>query len=116
MSEYTAKSGMMFRDDGSVAPIASVISPKPLNFEKLTVDGTATPLTAAEYAGARTAVICVEDAGIRYRLDGTAPTTAVGISLASGDIVVLQSPEEIAGFQGIATTATDAVLQIAYSK
>lgn len=108
--------GRFAREDNSFANLASVLSPKPHGFEKLTIDGTATPLTAATYAGAMTAVVCVENAGMRYRVDGVAPTTDTGIPMASGDVFYLQSPEAIAGFLGIAVTATDSVLQIAYDK
>lgn len=67
-------------------------------------------------AGAKYANLRLETAQIRFTLDGsTAPTTSVGRIMEVGEIVVLESKEEIANFAAIRTGATSGVLDIEYS-
>jgi len=63
---------------------------------------TATSLTVP--AGARWAVISVEDQNVRWRDDGTAPTAANGHLLYAGDSLVYSGP--LGSFQLIQTAAT----------
>jgi hypothetical protein len=108
------KTGRFAREDDSFANIASVLSPKPINFESIALSSIAeTPLTAVEYEGAVTALITVETAPVRMRMDGTAPTATVGTLLNAGDVRLLTSPEQIAGFQEIAVDA-DATIMVEY--
>lgn len=100
-------------NDAPAPWIASIFSPKPTGFESVTVSSTAVGLTPATYAGATTALITVETAAIRMRMDGTAPTASVGTLLNAGDGIILNSPEQIAGFQAIAVDA-DATIMIEY--
>lgn len=61
---------------------------KPLGFCQITSLGSAVSLVTASCAtgtvpaGATIAEICVEVASVRYRDDGTAPTTSVGVLVA----------------------------------
>lgn len=113
VDQMEAHNGRMLREDNTTANIASIFSPKPINFESVTVGSTAAVLTAAKYAGATTALITVETASIRMRMDGTAPTSTVGTLLNAGDQRLLTSPEQIAGFQAIAV-GSDATIQVEY--
>jgi hypothetical protein len=87
-------------------------------FEQVTVDDTAagTGLTAATYGDATNALISVDSADIRYRLDGEAPTAMSGHQVNSGATLTLQSAADIANFKAISTTTDSAVLSVSYSK
>jgi hypothetical protein len=62
---------------------------------------------------AKLCLITVEDANIRFRIDGTAPTTAVGHLIAPGSALELQSITQIKNIKMIAAT-TDATIQVTY--
>lgn len=68
------------------SPVLSLAGPyTPLGFCQITSLGSAVALVTASCAsgtvpgGTTIAEVCVETAGIRYRDDGTSPTTSVGI-------------------------------------
>jgi hypothetical protein len=90
--------------------------PKPAGRQRLTVDNTVggVGLTLAvpmKYCNMR-----LETAQIRFTLDGsTAPTTTVGRLLEVGEILELESVEEMQAFAAIRTGATSGVLDIEYS-
>lgn len=56
---------------------------KPLGYQQYTSLSSATNLSGYP-AGATSAIIYVEGAAIRWRDDGTAPTTTVGMPVSSG--------------------------------
>jgi hypothetical protein len=56
----------------------------PVNYEQLTSLGSAAGLTAAKYDIADFAIIQAQDQDVRWRDDGTDPTTTVGMVLAAG--------------------------------
>ena len=87
----------------------------PSAFESVTVDDTADILTAATYGTSKRALLTVETAQIRFRLDGTAPTSSVGHIANAGDQIVLASNGDIANFKAIRTTSTSATLRCSYS-
>lgn len=64
-------------------------------FEALAVSTTAVGFTAATYDDARTAICTVEGAVVRFRSDGTDPTATVGFILKPGDVLELESPDEL---------------------
>lgn len=84
-------------------------------FESVTVSGTAGGLTSATFDSAVRATITIEDADIRFRLDGTAPTALIGHYAKPGDIIELESPDELQRFSAIRTGGTSAVLRVTYS-
>ena len=86
-------------------------------YEALTIDNTAggIVLTAAKYGTCTKAFITCEAAQVRFTLDGTAPTTSVGHLLDDGDILTLDSNEDIAAFKAIRTGEVSASLQCTYS-
>jgi len=87
-------------------------------FETLTIDATVggIPLTAGTYGTNRYAVIVVENADIRITLEGTAPTSSVGLRLSEDDSIELFSNETIALFRAIRTGSTSGVIQCFYGE
>ena len=83
-------------------------------FESVTVTGTAGGLTTATIAGQRNALITVETAQIRFRVDGTVPTASVGHILNVGDVLELDSTEALVGFSSIRTGGTSATIRCSY--
>ena len=87
-----------------------------LEYESLTVDDTAIELTAATYGTLEKALITVENAPIRFRIDGENPTSEEGHILNSGDTLKLDTNDDIASFKAIRTTNTDADIRVTYSE
>lgn len=81
----------------------------PLGYQQITGMSGATLLTVP--ATARVAEIVVEAQGIRYRDDGTAPTSTVGIPVAAG--VSFQYSGNLSGIQFIQQTS-GAILNVSY--
>lgn len=88
---------------------------KATSAEAITIDNTSGGIGLTAPTGARSAVIQVLTANIRFCLDGTPPTTSLGIQVGDGDWVVLNTPEEITGFKAIREGSTSGVLQVHYS-
>jgi hypothetical protein len=93
-------------------------------FEKLTVSSTVKTLTASVYHQksstnapnkiARFATISVETDSIRYRLDGTDPDSTTGHLLQVGDVLELDSANDVAKFKAIRVSG-DATIQVSYA-
>jgi hypothetical protein len=59
-------------------------------------------------------VLCtLETDQIRFTLDGTTPTSAIGHLLEAGQNLTLKNPADISNFRGIRVT-TDASLKVTY--
>ncbi|HXG71325.1 MAG TPA: hypothetical protein VNJ04_12035 [Gemmatimonadaceae bacterium] len=91
-----------------------------LAFEQVTVAATSIGFTSAliNPAGqvqANKAVCRVETAQMRFRIDGTAPTAAVGTILDVGDILTLVGNDVLRSFRAIRTGATSGVLSCSYT-
>lgn len=96
-------------------------------FETLTVSNVSLPLTSSVYNKADTgasggqvtrkiakfAQISVETNSIRFRVDGTAPTSSVGHLLNAGDVVVLESEDDVRNWKAIRVSA-DATIMASY--
>lgn len=78
-----------------------------LDYESLAVtNASAVGISAGLYdQHHNVAVITCETAPIRFRMDGTAPTTTEGHLLDVGDVLTLEGLGEIAAFDAIATGA-----------
>lgn len=85
------------------------------DFETITVGAAALPLTAAKANLADTALLTLDGASARYRMDGTAPTASVGHMMASGDVAVLNGYWEITGFR-IIQVSVGSTLTVSYGK
>ncbi len=83
-------------------------------YESITVTGTAGGLTTATVGPALAALITVEDAQVRFRLDGTVPTSSVGHILDVGATLELDSGLQLANVNFIRTGGTSAILRCAY--
>lgn len=92
-------------------------------FEALTVtNGAAVGPTAATTKttgkNLARAVFTVEAGSVRYRYDGTAPTTSVGhlVTITAGNTVsiVVEGPQSVRNMLFIATTATNATVSVTY--
>jgi len=97
---------------------------RPTSYEALTIDDTAggVPLTVAKYFTAATskivadyAVFAVETAQVRFTVDGTAPTTTVGVLLNPGQMWILSTFEELKNFRMIRVGGS-AALKVMYFK
>jgi len=82
---------------------------EPLGYEQVTALSASTGLTVP--AGARLAVIHVQTQAVRWRDDGGAPTSTVGMPLAIDDIFLYVG--DLAAIRFIEGTPT-AVLNVSY--
>lgn len=94
----------------------------PFNFETLTVDDTAGGIgfNLSSYAlgGIQAAwaelTIDHETGPVRFRIDGGAPTAAIGHYVAPGQSIVLRNIDEIRAFRAIRTGLTSAICPVTY--
>lgn len=88
------------------------------DFETITVEDTALGLTASNAASAKGALITIEDAGIRYRLDGTAPDANTGHPVAAGGTINLRGRSancaQLTNFKMIRANASNATAMVTY--
>lgn len=86
------------------------------NYESITVSTTAIGVTGSLMSkganAAEVAFITLETANIRFRIDGTAPTTTEGHQLKAGQNLQLSSASDIRNFLAIRDDATDATLRV----
>lgn len=83
-------------------------------FESVTVSTNSTALTTATLNDAQFALITVETAAVRFRIDGTAPTASVGHVLEPGDILELDRNSQLAEIRFIRRDGVDATLRVSY--
>jgi hypothetical protein len=88
------------------------------NQESITVSDTAKSFTAAtidpsDPDSAFKAVFVVEDANIRFRVDGGDPTASVGLLAKVGAVVTITGNHDVRNFKAIRVT-TDATIQPSY--
>ena len=84
----------------------------PKGYQQLTVSTTAVGLTIP--SGATRAVVYVESQPVRWRDDGVAPTSTVGVPAVDTDAFELPSIQSVNQFQAIRSGASDATLNIVY--
>lgn len=85
--------------------------------QRLTVDATVGGVSLTLGTSARYCNMRLETAQIRFTLDdSTAPTTTVGRLMEVGEILVLESIEEMEAFAAIRTGGTSGVVDIEYSR
>lgn len=89
---------------------------KVIAYESITVAATAIGFTAATYDNAFKASITLETAQIRFRVDGTAPTSAEGHILDVAQSLEIEGKENIANFRAIRTGGTSGVLKVSYER
>jgi hypothetical protein len=89
-----------------------------LNYEQIAVAASSIGITATKLQpnGANTqpqanvGACRVATAQIRYRIDGTAPTSTVGTVGEIGDVIALNGADVLQNFRAIRTTSTSAAL------
>lgn len=84
------------------------------NKEVVTVGDTVASLTEAKYGANTKAALQVQDAPLRYWQTGDDPTGTEGFLAQPGDIIFLDSAEDIANFKAIRIIDTDAKLTCQY--
>ena len=84
-------------------------------YESITVADAAIGFTALTYGTATHAYITVETAQIRFRIDGTNPTSSEGHILNVGDALELNSAADLVTFKAIRTGAVSGVIKVTYS-
>ena len=85
--------------------------------ERITVADSVVRLTFSNFTSpplAKTALITVETATIRWLSDGTSPTSTTGNLAYSGDVIRLENQSELWEFRAIRTGATSGVIQVTY--
>jgi hypothetical protein len=85
-----------------------------IEYDTNTVSNTVVPLSTDNERGIfaiKKAIITVEDAELRFRVDGGNPDADTGHKLYPGDICVLEG-EEIPNFRAIRAGTADATLRI----
>jgi hypothetical protein len=85
---------------------------KHMGYQQLTVSTTAVALTVP--AGATRAVCQVVAQPIRYRMDGTAPTSLIGYPAVATTVIEVNGMDNIKAFRAIRSGGTDATLEILY--
>ena len=97
---------------GVICPEIGLRQMNAKGIENLTISTTAVALTVP--AAALMAVAKVEDQPIRYRSDGTAPTSTAGVKAAAADTLILCGRAILSNFKSIRQGATDAALSVEY--
>lgn len=89
-------------------------------YESLPVSDTVKALTPSKYKtsvhSATRAYITVEGASIRYRYDGTNPTSSEGHLVNPGEDIEILGYDNIANFKAIRTGSADATLRVTYEE
>ena len=83
-----------------------------ISYQQLTVADTAVGLTVPP--NANKAIIVVEDATIRWRADGTDPTSIVGTKAFVNATIILDTVGDLSNFKAIRQGSTNAQLSINY--
>lgn len=89
----------------------------PVTFETITVSSTAVGLATTTYSptGRGQMTTCtarLETAQVRFRFDGTAPTSTVGFLLEDGDVLTIERHDHMRLIKFIRTTGADATLSV----
>ena len=90
-------------------------------FEQITVATSAIGLSVSNVRGygsnryaAERAVVIVETAPLRWRDDGTDPTSSVGMIANPGTILTFDNRDRLEKFRAIRTGSTSATLSVTY--
>ena len=90
------------------------MSDSAIGFEQVTVAGTSIGLTAGTFGVANKALITVESAAVRFRLDATAPTAAVGTPLEVGSTLELYGADLLSRVRFIRRDGVSATINCQY--
>jgi hypothetical protein len=104
-----------------VLAVTSLQAASYTKYEQITVANAVKTLTVINYfSGGQqiaTVVSCrLQDAEIRWTIDGSTPTTTVGTMLEPLETLILSDVAAMSAFQAIRTGATSGILNCTYSK
>lgn len=91
---------------------APVVAQRVTTYEQLTVANSSIGITASTLSGMGTCLLRLETAQIRWRADGTAPTTTVGTLMEIGDVMPISNISDARAIRFIRTGGTSGVLNI----
>lgn len=103
--------------------ITKIHGRKSVSFEKITISTAAKGFTSSKILptsgdyiniGCRETFVTLEDADIRFTLDGTPPTTDLGHILMAGESLTIKDPDDISNFRAIRDGDVDGVLMCTY--
>ena len=124
-AEITALNEVDISDDaarllGIVASIASTVDVTQTGkgaaaFESITTTSTAIGFSTGTVGTYRYGFITCETAQVRFRVDGTAPTTAEGHLIGPSDVLTLDSNDDLLSFRVRGATTTPGVLKATFS-
>lgn len=88
------------------------------DYESIQGSASSQSLTAAKYLvtpPCRLAIVTVDTAPIRWRSDGTAPTSSEGnFAIPTGDPILLSNGGQVANFKFINQGASNAQIRVSY--
>lgn len=90
------------------------VSRRATAYESITVSDQVRQLTAASVAAANRALVTVENAPLRFRVDGTDPSSSQGHLLNDGDTLTLEDRWNIERFRAIRSSGSDAAIRVTY--
>lgn len=85
----------------------------PVGYEQKTVSDSAVGFASIP-PNSNKAIVVVESANIRYREDGTDPTSSVGTKAFQNTTIILEGRNRMSAFRAIRTDSTDAKLSVNY--
>jgi len=89
----------------------------PFTDEAITITDTSKKLTTAKLQSdppPKQAIITVETASLRYRLEGSTPTSSVGHKINANSSLVLEGFTQLNNFRAIRTGSTSAKIYVTY--
>ncbi len=89
----------------------------PYDFETITVAATAIGLTASKLSSdpkPKQVILTLETASIRYRIDGSNPTSSVGHLMNARASLVLEGFSQLNNFKAIRTGGTSGSFSVTY--
>lgn len=89
----------------------------PFDFETVTVADSAIGLTASKLSVSpkpKQAFLTLESGQIRYRIDGTDPTSSVGHIMLPMQSLLLEGYNQLKNFKSIRTGATSGTLSVSF--
>ncbi len=84
--------------------------------DSLTVSSVTVLLQEGRRLSNNYCLIAVETAAVRFWLDGTAPTSTTGLVAEVGDIIILETVDELQDVQFIRRDGADAVLSCNFGR
>lgn len=96
-----------------------IVPSEGLSYEEITVSNAVGGIgfTSALLLGfpqPKGAVLTLETAAIRWRIDGGSPSGTVGHLMSVGDSIVIHGPNNMPNFKAFRDTAVDGVLRVTY--